>query len=95
VFIVFLKFSANRAQAGQFMEGHNQWLKHGFDNNWFLVAGSLQAQAGGCVLAHNITHADLEKYVGTDPFVENNVVCSEIFEVSPSKVDERLAFLMG
>jgi hypothetical protein len=29
MFIVLLKFSSNKAQAGQFMAGHNDWIKHG------------------------------------------------------------------
>lgn len=32
MFIVLLKFSGNKAQAGQFMEGHKEWIKRGFDD---------------------------------------------------------------
>jgi len=31
MFIVLLKFSDNKSQAGQFMEGHKDWVKRGFD----------------------------------------------------------------
>lgn len=34
MFIVLLKFSDNKEQAGQFMEGHNAWLKRGFDEDF-------------------------------------------------------------
>lgn len=95
MFIVFLKFSDNKAQAGQFMEGHNAWIKRGFDDGVFLMVGSLQPKAGGAVLAHNISMADLQVRVNNDPFVAENVVTAEIHEISPAKADDRLDFLLA
>lgn len=51
MFIVLLKFSDNKSQASQFMEGHQQWIKRGFDDGVFLLAGSLQPNLGGGVVA--------------------------------------------
>ena len=76
------------------MAAHNQWLKQGFDDGVFLVAGSLQAGLGGSVVAHGITHDDLQNLVNQDPFIEHGVVNVEIIEISPKKTDERLAFLL-
>jgi uncharacterized protein YciI len=95
MFIVLLKFSDNKGQAGQFMEGHNQWIRRGFDDGVFLVVGSLQPNAGGGIVAHNTTLADLENRVKDDPFVAENVVSAEILEITPAKADERLEFLLG
>lgn len=94
MFIIFLKFSGNKAKAGELMDGHNQWLKRGFDDGTFLLAGSLQPGLGGGILAHNTTQADLENRVNEDPFVKENVVTAEIIELSPAKADERLNFLL-
>jgi uncharacterized protein YciI len=94
MFIVLLKFSDNKAQAGQFMQGHNEWIKLGFDDGVFLVAGSLQPNLGGSVVAHNTSLADLQVRVNEDPFVAENIVTSEIIEITPSKTDERLKFLL-
>ncbi len=95
MFIVLLKFSENKGQASQFMEGHNEWIKRGFDEGIFLLAGSLQPNSGGGVVAHNISLADLQHRVNDDPFVAENVVSAEILEITPSKADERLTFLLG
>ena len=95
MFIVLLRFSANKGQAGQFMEGHNEWIRSGFDDGVFLVVGSLQPNAGGGIVAHNTTLADLESRVKDDPFVAENVVSAEILEITPAKADERLQFLLG
>lgn len=95
MFIVLLKFSDNKAQASQFMDGHNAWLKRGFDEGVFLLAGSLQPQLGGAILAYQTTLVQLQARVVADPFVEAGVVVAEILEVSPSKVAESMAFLRG
>ncbi|VAW95461.1 hypothetical protein MNBD_GAMMA20-2113 [hydrothermal vent metagenome] len=95
MFIVLLKFSDNKDQASQFMQGHNEWLKHGFDDGIFLLVGSLQPNSGGGVVAHNISLADLQSRVNDDPFVAENVVSAEILEITPAKTDKRLTFLLG
>jgi uncharacterized protein YciI len=95
MFMVLLKFSANKGRAGQFMAGHNAWLKRGFEDGVFLLAGSLQPSLGGGILAHNTSRAELQIRVNDDPFVAEDVVRAEILELAPSKTDERLAFLRG
>ena len=54
MFVVLLKFSSNKAQAGQFMEGHKAWIKRGFDDGVFLLAGNLQPSLGGGIGARDI-----------------------------------------
>lgn len=93
MFVVQLKFSSNKAQAGQFMDGHNDWIKRGFDEGVFLLAGGLQPKLGGGVLAHNISLSDLEARVKDDPFVAEDVVSADIIEITPARVDLRLEFL--
>jgi uncharacterized protein YciI len=95
MFIVLLKFSDNKAQAGKFMEGHKAWIKRGFDDGVFLLSGSIQPSSGGTILAHNISPSDLQRLVNNDPFVAENVVSAEILEITPGQTDERLAFLQS
>jgi len=94
MFVVLLKFSENKSKAGEFMDGHNQWIKRGFEDGIFLLAGSLQSNQGGSVVAHNILLTDLQDRVNEDPFVAENIVRAEILEIEPKKVDERLSFLV-
>lgn len=95
MFIVLLKFAANRGDAAQFMEGHKAWLKRGFDDGVFLLAGSLPPNQGGGIVAHNTSFAELERRVNEDPFVEKKVVAAEIIELAPSRADQRLSFVLG
>jgi uncharacterized protein YciI len=95
MFIVLLEFPSNKDQAGRFMQGHKDWIKRGFDDGVFLLAGNLQPNLGGGIVAHNTSLADLERRVNHDPFVAENVVTAEIFEITPSRVDERLKFLLA
>ena len=95
MFVVLLKFSGNKAQAGQFMDVHNAWIKRGLEDGVFLVAGSLQPSLGGAVVAHNTTLAELQSRVSEDPFVAEEVVSADILEITPAKTDELLKFLLG
>ncbi len=95
MFIVLLKFSSNKSQAGQFMAGHNEWIKRGLDDGVFLVVGSLPPNLGGGIMAHNTSLSDLQNRVNDDPFVAENIVTAEILEITPAKTDNRLKFLLG
>jgi uncharacterized protein YciI len=94
MFIVYLKFSNNKPKAAELMVGHNEWIKKGFDDGVFLLVGSIEPGQGGMVVAHNTTFADLESRVKLDPFVVEDVVSSEIIQVSAKKADGRLSFLV-
>ncbi len=95
MFIILLRFSDNKPQAGQFMQGHKDWIKRGFEDGVFLMAGNLQPNLGGGVMAHNTTLEALQNRVNNDPFVTHNIVTAEILEITPSRTDERLQFLTG
>ncbi|MCD7061454.1 YciI family protein [Pelagibacterium xiamenense] len=95
MFVVFLKFSANKDRAGAFMDAHNSWLRRGFDAGVFVLAGSLQPRLGGGILAHSVSREALEARVAEDPFVAEGIVSAEIVELAPAKADPRLDFLVA
>jgi uncharacterized protein YciI len=94
MFIVFLKFSANKGRAGELMADHNEWIARGLADGVFLLVGALQPRLGGAIIAHNTTRDELAARLQADPFVAHDVVAVELFDVSPSKSDLRLAFLL-
>ncbi len=93
MFMVLLKFAENKASAAQFMDGHKDWIQRGFDEGVFLMAGSLQPNLGGSLMAYNTTRPALEARVQDDPFVAENVVSAEILDITPARTDARLDFL--
>lgn len=95
MFIVLIKFSGNKAQASKFMKAHKEWIRRGFDDGVFLLSGSLQSNLGGCIIAHKTTLSELQNRLNDDPFVAEEVVSSEILEISPSRADDRLKFLVA
>jgi len=95
MFIILLKFSENKSQAEKFIQGHKDWIKHGFDEGIFLVVGSLQPNMGGGIVAHNTSLEELQQRVNEDPFVAQNIVTTEILEIAANQTDERLNFLLG
>lgn len=94
MFVVLLKFSGNKAHAGQYMDGHKDWIKRGFDDGVFLLVGNLEPSLGGGIVAHNTSLADLQRRVNDDPFVAQDVVRADIVEIAPSRADVRLQFLV-
>jgi uncharacterized protein YciI len=92
--IILLKFSTNKSQAGRLMDGHKAWVKRGFDDGVFLLAGSLEPDLGGGILAHNTSSPDLQRRLNEDPFVAQDVVKAEVLELDPGRTDERLKFLL-
>jgi uncharacterized protein YciI len=95
MFIILLRFAANKDRAGAFMQAHNAWIDRGMQEGVFVIVGSLKPNLGGAIVAHAASAADLKTRIDSDPFVENGVVSAEILEISPSKADPRLAFLLG
>lgn len=93
MYIVMLTFAKQKAKAKEYIAAHNAWLEQGFAEGVFLLAGSLEAQRGGMVIAHNTTRAALEARVAQDPFVIHSVVEADILHVTPSKVAPLLSAL--
>ncbi|WP_327304038.1 hypothetical protein OG730_10730 [Streptomyces sp. NBC_01298] len=94
MFVVLLRFSDNKAAAGQHMAGHQEWIQRGLEDGVFLLVGGIQPGLGGAVLAHNTSPEELSKRVDEDPFVAQDVVTAEIIEIAPGMADERLSFLL-
>ena len=94
MFVVFLRFAENKAKASELMDDHNAWIKRGFDDEVFLLVGSLQPGQGGAIVAQASSLEDLDSRGNEDPFVEHGVVTAEIHEISPARADPRLEFLL-
>lgn len=95
MFIILLKFSANKAAAKDVMAGHNQWIANGFADGVFQCVGSLTPQGGGAILAIGESREEVEKRVKADPFVINDVVTAEFIEVDVKKTAPGLDVLKG
>lgn len=95
MFLVLMRFASNRSQAGQLMQGHQEWIRRGFDDGVFALVGSIEPEAGGALVAHSISLPQLQDRVDADPFVVEGVVSAEILEITPSLTDTRLAFLLA
>jgi hypothetical protein len=77
------------------LSGNNAAGSARFEDGIFLMAGRLQPDLGSGIVAHDTTLSDLQSRVNDDPFVAEKVVSAEILEITPSKADERLSFLLG
>ena len=95
MYIVFLRFAQNRAQAGQWMAEHNKWLADSFASGDFLIAGSLENAQGGVLIARDMDHSALLDRVRQDPFVLHGVVAAEVHGFKPSRLAEGLSAVVA
>lgn len=95
MFVVLLTFAENRDQASHFVEGHDEWIRRGFDDGSFVLVGNLEPQIGGAIVAHDMSLSELQRRVDDDPFVAEGVVRAQILEIAPSRTDARLQFLIA
>ena len=58
------------------------------------MAGSLRAQQGGVVLAHQVSSKNLQQRVDADPFIMQGIVSAEILDIAPARADDRIRFLL-
>ncbi|KOX16930.1 YciI family protein [Nocardiopsis sp. NRRL B-16309] len=95
MFVVLLEFTEKRSRAAEFMDGHGDWIRRGFDDGVFLLVGGLRPERGGAVVTHGESREELEARVKDDPFVAEGVVTATILDIAPARADERLGFLLG
>jgi uncharacterized protein YciI len=95
MFVILLRFAANKSEAARLMEGHKAWIKRGFDDGVFLLAGNLEQGLGGGILAHGVSLPEIQSRVAQDPFVVENIVSAEVLQITPSRTSEPLAFLLS
>ncbi|WP_449060725.1 YciI family protein [Planomonospora algeriensis] len=95
MFVVLLRFSANRSAAERYMSGHQEWIRRGVDDGVFLLVGGIHPGRGGAIVAHGTSRQDLESRVAADPFVVEDIVSAEIVEIAPWLADDRLKFLLA
>ena len=94
MFLVLLRFTDRNAAAPSFMAAHSRWVQQGFDDGVFLLAGGLAAGAGGAIVAQGNSMEAMQRYVDADPFVAEGIVTPEILQITASRADPRLQFLL-
>lgn len=93
MFIIYLRFSENKAAASDFMAAHNEWIAQGFCDGIFHCVGSLTPEGGGAILATGESREEIERRINSDPFVKHKVVIAEIAEVDVKKTTPALEVL--
>jgi uncharacterized protein YciI len=95
MYVVLLRFSANKILAPEHMAAHREWIRKGVDEGVFLLVGSIRSGQGGAILAAGPSSEELQARVNQDPFVVHDIVKAEIVDIDPSITSPGLAFLKG
>ena len=92
MFVVIMEVT-DKARAAPYMDGHNAWIRSGFDEGVFVLIGSLQPGPGGVILVDDVSREAIDARVAEDPFVAQGIVDVRILDVSAWRTDARLDFL--
>ncbi|SIT39292.1 conserved hypothetical protein [Paraburkholderia ribeironis] len=93
MYVVLLRFSANKTRAPEHMAAHREWIGKGIDEGVFLLVGSIRSGQGGAILVAGPTFEELQARVNNDPFVVHDIVKAEIVDIEPNISSPELAFL--
>ncbi|MGW5777494.1 hypothetical protein [Streptomyces sp. NPDC003863] len=67
MFVVLLRFPADKSQAPDHMADRQEWIRQDVEDGAFLLVGSLQPAQGGAVPAHRTPLDELQERVAADP----------------------------
>jgi uncharacterized protein YciI len=95
MYVVLLRFSADKALAAEHMAAHREWIRTGVDEGVFLLVGSIRGGQGGAIVAAGPSPEELQARVSQDPFVVHDIVRAEIVDIDPNITSPALAFLRG
>lgn len=95
MYIIKLTFNENKDRAREFIDAHNQWIQQGFDDDVFVLVGSLADGKGGLVQTRAVERAELDERLQQDPLISENIVSVEIIELTAKRAEPRLQFLIG
>lgn len=94
MFVVSLTYTVSIDEIDNFRPAHLNWLQSYYNKGYFLASGRKNPLNGGIILAYNLSRAELEDILKTDPFAQQNIATYEIIEFIPNLTAPALSFLV-
>ena len=76
------------------LPAHGAWLREGFRQGLFLIAGRRKPRTGGVIVARGEREA-VEALAATDPFVASGVATAEVIAFDATFAAPSIADLLG
>ena len=92
--LILLDYVAPLDEIDALMEAHVEWLKKGFDEGVFVVAGRKDPRTGGVILVRGKKDA-VAALAESDPFVENGAARFDVVGFNASFALPELADLLA
>lgn len=83
LFIVTLTYVRPADEVNSRFEAHRDWLVANTRSGRIAVAGPLDTQAGGLIVAHSSDRAELDHMLAQDPFVLEKLVTVDVLGAVP------------
>ena len=93
MFVILLTYVKPVEEVGHFLDSHRAWVKQGFEEGAFVLAGRQLPLIGGVLIALGSNRRALEDRIKQDPFILHGVATAQVIEFKPTRLDDRLSFL--
>ena len=93
MFIVISTYLKDLKDVDLHLPAHRDYLKSGYDKNYFLLSGPQHPRIGGVIISHLKDREILENFLAQDPFYLAGIATYQILEFNPVQSHSNLSFL--
>jgi len=92
--LIVLTYVGSLDEVDARLPAHVAWLRQGYGQGLFLVAGRRTPRVGGIIVARGEREA-VEQFAATDPFVTSGVATAEVIAFTATSAAPTIADLLG
>lgn len=85
LFLLVVRYCVPIAEVLPLLDEHRSWLDAQYARSRFVVSGPQVPLEGGAIVARDVSAAELQRLIATDPFVQAGVATYETIEFRPNR----------
>lgn len=91
MFLIDVQYEVPLTEVDSALEDHVAFLREQYERGVFLISGRKIPRTGGLILAHGVTHAELDSILDRDPFKQQGLARYTVTEFVASMTAAELA----
>lgn len=94
MFIVMVNYIKPIEIVDEFLKPHNEYLDKYYSNKKFIFSGRRNPRVGGIIVSGVSSSEEIEAIIKEDPFYKHSIAEYEFIDLTPTKWDAALDFLL-
>lgn len=95
MFVIIVKYKKSLSEIEKHLEAHRALLKKNFAEKKLIAAGPQDPRIGGIILSCHSNRQEVEEFINSDPFKQNDLADYEIIGWNPNLAQQDREFLMS